>query len=601
MKLGTLLTCGFAVVIVLGFLIAIFSRSYLNQASTNVNELVNDRMVKLQLLQDVKDNVNLVARALRNMVLLKDMERLGTENHRIEKAMTDISSATKELRRIVIFPADVERLAKLQQSQAAFFEIGRKVAKMGLANDAEAATALLVGEMRTVQLTTFATLQEILDSQRKLAQVTADNTQKSVQTASAALTMIALLAGGLGVLVSWLITRTVKGQIGGEPAYAAQIANEVAQGNLNVRVALQANDRTSVLAAMNAMRSNLSQVVSQVRQSSESIATGASQIATGNADLSQRTEEQASNLQQTAASMEQMTSTVKQNTDTVRTATQLASSASATADRGGSVVGDVVRTMDDITASSRKIGDIIGVIDSIAFQTNILALNAAVEAARAGEQGRGFAVVASEVRTLAQRSAQAAKEIKDLINESVSKVETGSTLVSQAGQTMGDIVQQTRRVADLIGEIGSATQEQGQGIAQVSTAVNQLDQVTQQNAALVEESAAAADSLNHQAARLVELVSVFQLEEQTSLAAIVQAQHSSKITTQTAAAALAHAKAPAPAIRPLGMATQRLGTLAPPPALRSAHAPVAKAKPAPKPSKVTTAAAGTNNDEWESF
>jgi len=266
-----------------------------------------------------------------------------------------------------------------------------------------------------------------------------------------------------------------------------------------------------LLAALKSMNDSLLGVVGTVRDSSDSIATGTRQIATGNADLSQRTEEQASNLQQTAASMEQLTETVKQNADVAKQATQLAGSASEAAVRGGVAVGQVVDTMEEITASSKKISDIIGVIDGIAFQTNILALNAAVEAARAGEQGRGFAVVATEVRNLAQRSAGAAKEIKSLIGDSVLKVETGSRLVSDAGKTMDDIVAQVKRVSDLLGEMGASAHEQTIGIDQVNGAVTQLDQVTQQNAALVEESAAAAASLNEQAKRLVEAVSAFKL------------------------------------------------------------------------------------------
>ncbi|BEU98044.1 MCP four helix bundle domain-containing protein [Acidovorax sp. DW039] len=602
MKLGALLACGFAVVILLGFLIAAFSRYHLDEASKNVTALADDRMAKLQLLQDVKDNVNLVARALRNLALLSDMERMTVENQRLEKAIGDIASTMIELKKVIVLPADREKLMKLEQNQGAFFELTRKAAKLGLANEQEAATALLMGDMRTVQLAAYATLQELIDAQRKLVKEAAEETKSSVQSASATLLVLALVACGLGVVVALLITTTIKGQIGGEPAYAARIANEVANGNLSVSVDLRASDQSSILAAMSTMRSNLAQVVSQVRQSSESIATGASQIATGNADLSQRTEEQASNLQQTAASMEQMTSTVKQNADTVRTATQLASSASATADRGGSVVGDVVKTMEDITASSRRIGDIIGVIDSIAFQTNILALNAAVEAARAGEQGRGFAVVASEVRTLAQRSAQAAKEIKSLINESVSKVEAGSALVSQAGTTMGDIVEQTRRVADLIGEIGAATHEQGQGIAQVGSAINQLDQVTQQNAALVEESAAAADSLNNQAARLVQLVSVFQLDEHASHAVIEQAKHHSKAAAQVASVALTKAKAPAAGASAMRLTAETAPQAAAAPTSRPATRQQSKPLPSAKPrAALVSVPNGKDADEWESF
>jgi len=266
-----------------------------------------------------------------------------------------------------------------------------------------------------------------------------------------------------------------------------------------------------MMLAMQQMQASLVRIVGEVRLSSDSIATGSSEIATGNADLSQRTEEQASNLEETAASMEELTSTVKNNADTAHKAAALAGEASRAAVQGGEVVGQVVSPMEEISAASRKITDIISVIDGIAFQTNILALNAAVEAARAGEQGRGFAVVASEVRSLAQRSADAAREIKTLIGASVEKVENGTQLVSEAGRSMEGIVAQVQRVSDLIGEISSATSEQTTGISQVGEAVTHLDQVTQQNAALVEQSAAAADSLRHQAAKLAEVVSVFRL------------------------------------------------------------------------------------------
>ncbi len=289
---------------------------------------------------------------------------------------------------------------------------------------------------------------------------------------------------------------------------AVRVAEAVAEGDLSQRIEVRRQDETGrLLASLQRMNEGLSNIVAEVRTGSDSIATGSSQIAMGSTDLSQRTEEQASNLQQTAASMEELTATVKHNADTARAANQLAASASAVAERGG----QVVQTMESISASSRKISDIIGVIDGIAFQTNILALNAAVEAARAGEQGRGFAVVAGEVRTLAQRSAQAAREIKVLIQESVERVDHGSSQVGEAGQTMNDIVVQVKRVTDLIGEITSASGEQSRGIEQVSDAVTQLDQVTQQNAALVEESAAAAESLKHQAAQLAQAVSVFRL------------------------------------------------------------------------------------------
>ena len=307
---------------------------------------------------------------------------------------------------------------------------------------------------------------------------------------------------------AWLLVRSVTRAID----EAVKVAETVADGDLRSHIVVRSRDETGrLLAALQRMNANLVGIVGDVRGASESIATGSSQIANGNADLSQRTEEQASNLQQTAASMEQLTATVKHNADTAQVATQLASTASESAERGGAVMGQVVTTMDGITASSKRVVDIIGVIDGIAFQTNILALNAAVEAARAGEQGRGFAVVASEVRSLAQRSGAAAREIKALIGDSVAKVENGTRLVADAGQTMEDIVNQVKRVNDMIGEISSASREQSTGIGQIGDAVAQLDQVTQQNAALVEESAAAAESLNQQAAQLSRVVATFKL------------------------------------------------------------------------------------------
>ena len=314
-----------------------------------------------------------------------------------------------------------------------------------------------------------------------------------------------VVIGGLG----FAIGRSVLRQIGGDPQEAVSAMKQVAQGNLAAMVREPVPG--SLLDTLASMIASLRHTVSQVRHTTESIATASGQIAAGNHDLSARTEQTASNLQQTAASMEELTGTVAQTAGSASKANELASSASSAAARGGQVVEQVVSTMADINTSSKKIGDIIGVIDGIAFQTNILALNAAVEAARAGEQGRGFAVVATEVRSLAKRSADAAKEIKALIGASVERVESGSALVTQAGSTMKDIVQSVRHVSDIIGEITNAASQQSSGIGQVNGAVSQLDQMTQQNAALVEESAAAAESLKDQAKRLSEVVEVFRL------------------------------------------------------------------------------------------
>ncbi|MBX3625128.1 MAG: HAMP domain-containing protein [Rhizobacter sp.] len=344
-----------------------------------------------------------------------------------------------------------------------------------------------------------------IEAQAKRMQAESNATSR---VARATIAVAVLLSMAALVVVGWWVARSIVAPI----RRAVQIAETVAAGDLNSHIEAGGRDETGqLLNALKRMNDSLVKIVGTVRQSSDSIATGSSEISTGSLNLSQRTEEQASNLQQTAASMEQITATVRHNADTARQAAELAEATSQTAGQGGAAVDQVVSTMAEISAASEKINEITGVIDGIAFQTNILALNAAVEAARAGEQGRGFAVVAGEVRTLAQRSAVAAKEIKSLIQASVEKVEAGSRQAGAAGETMGAIVSQVRHVSQLISEISSATLQQTTGIGQVSDAVAQLDQVTQQNAALVEESAAAAESLKVQARQLVDVVAVFRV------------------------------------------------------------------------------------------
>jgi methyl-accepting chemotaxis protein len=338
-----------------------------------------------------------------------------------------------------------------------------------------------------------------------------DNVNAAIMKRTMSAAIGAVILAAILLAVSLLITRSLLRQLGGEPDAAADITQRIAHGDLTVDILLKPNDQSSLLYAIKMMRDSLSAIVGHVRTGSEGVATASAEIAHGNNDLSARTESQASALEQTAASMEELSSTVRHNADNARQANQLAQSASTVAVQGGAVVAQVVDTMKGINESSRKIADIIGVIDGIAFQTNILALNAAVEAARAGEQGRGFAVVASEVRSLAGRSADAAKEIKTLIDDSVHRVEQGSALVDQAGVTMNEVVNSIKRVTDIMAEISAASSEQSAGVSQVGEAVTQMDQATQQNAALVEEMAAAASSLKSQAHELVETVAVFRL------------------------------------------------------------------------------------------
>ncbi|MDE8753384.1 methyl-accepting chemotaxis protein [Pectobacterium polaris] len=515
MKLGTMLGAGFASVIIIGLMVAILGRVHLANLGKDIESLSEKNLANLLLIQDTKSGFEVVARVVRNIGLLQDNTRIQEEKRLFDQQITRNSEALEKVYKQLAEPEARALLEQLTQARPVYLKAVNKAIALSLSGVPEEkvqAALVMVNELPPAQASVFAALDGLTALQKKQTMEMTTNSMLKARENGNTLLLFAGFAVFIGVVISILITLTIKNLLGGEVAYAAHIAQEVAQGNLAVSVDLRPGDNHSVLAAMNGMRKSLSGIVEQVRESSESIATGASEIAAGSTDLSQRTEEQAANLQQTAASMEEISQTVRQNTETVRNATQLAQATSDTAAKGGEAVNNIVVTMKEITDSSHKIGDIISVIDGIAFQTNILALNAAVEAARAGEQGRGFAVVAGEVRSLAQRSASAAKEIKELINHSVEKVEAGSAMVDSAGATIEELVRQAHNVAGLLNEIGVTTQEQESGVSQIHDAVNQLDQVTQQNAALVEQSASAADSLSDQAARLVELMKVFIVE-----------------------------------------------------------------------------------------
>ena len=510
-KIGARLGLGFGIVLLLTIGVGGFGVLQTSRINDDAVQLGTNWLPSVQLLGDIRASVNAARRAALRHVLEADAGgKQKQQATRDEILKTLLAPQIEAYTKLVSSDEESRLLDALKARLAASLALDQKLIDLSNGGDAGFVQArqLAVGESAKG----FAELMTALG--RSVA-LNAAGAKKEVAEAAethrqSLLLTLASVAAALvfGSLMAWAITRSITAPI----RQSVRLAETVARGDLTATVAVTGRDEaTELLAALARMSDQLANMVGQVRRSSDSIATGSSQIATGNADLSQRTEEQASNLQQTAASMEQLTGTVKSNAATAQQADQLAEAASAAAARGGQAVGQVVATMDEISSSSKRIADIVGVIDGIAFQTNILALNAAVEAARAGEQGRGFAVVASEVRSLAQRSAQAAKEIKQLIGTSVDKVGNGARLVAEAGLGMSDIVSQVKRVSELISQISHATAEQTSGIGQVGDAVTQLDKVTQQNAALVEQSAAAAESLKLQAAGLTELVSVFRI------------------------------------------------------------------------------------------
>lgn len=503
-----------ALVVLLVAVLAIFA---LGNAHRQFVDFVQGASASMQDAADTRGAVLRRAVAARNLVLSSGEEDTQAEKAAVMQAHSDVKKYLDHLQALARDSEDQSDEAKQLVSEIVRVEslygpVATNIVSMALAGKKEEAIASMNADCRPLLRELVKVTTAYIEHTQAFGSQQIQRAQSEYEVQRAVLLGVCALAVALASVFGYFITRSLLRALGADPVQLGAVAERVAQGDLCTIEGASGAYPGSVLASLVAMQGNLANVVGQVRSASDSIATGTAQIAVGNADLSQRTEEQASNLQQTAASMEQLTSTVKNNADTSYQADQLATKASEAATKGGEVVGQVIGTMQSIADASKKISDIIGVIDGIAFQTNILALNAAVEAARAGEQGRGFAVVAGEVRTLAQRSANAAKEIKALIVDSVEKVNMGSRQVNAAGESMAVIVTQTQQVSGLIGEISRATTEQTNGISQVSDAVNQLDQVTQQNAALVEESAAAADSLRHQADRLLKVVSVFKLD-----------------------------------------------------------------------------------------
>jgi methyl-accepting chemotaxis protein len=516
MKVGTKLIAGFVFVSILGAVVACIGIINMSNINDQADSMYLEDLMGLSYIKEANINLIYAGRSRNSFLLSSSAEERAGHRRDIDKYLATIDDYLRKARPLFVLPQGIKMLDDYAASardyrQLLMRALDRAAAEPLAQRDAELNQMLVAARKQADVLDDMLTAMTKLKEAR--AKQKSDDTTALFESSQAM--MIGLVLGSLcaGLGIGGLVARSLTRQLGGEPAYAADVAGKIADGDLTVDVALRHNDHDSVLFAMKTMRDSLGGIVGEVRAGTDMIATASSQIASGTQDLSARTEQQAGALEETASSMEELTSTVKQNADHARRANHLALSASDVAQKGGAVVDEVIGTMGAINESSGKIADIIGVIDGIAFQTNILALNAAVEAARAGEQGRGFAVVASEVRNLAQRSAAAAKEIKQLIDDSVSKVDAGAKQVDQAGLTMREIVASIQRVTDIMADIQAASSEQTTGIEQINEAIVQMDQVTQQNAALVEQSAAASESMQDQARRLSQAVSVFKLEQ----------------------------------------------------------------------------------------
>ncbi|WP_289624195.1 methyl-accepting chemotaxis protein, partial [Paracidovorax avenae] len=549
LKISTRLALGFALILLVMFLMNMLGLTNMGEMVRSVKGVGSEALFKERLISDWARNIHTSVQRTKAVALSADS---ALSDRFAEEAAASSRQSGDMLKRIdALAQTDQEKalMADIQKTRVAYLASRDALYKAKREGRLDEAQRLFTQEFQPLTVQYLKSVQQLLDLQRANIDAALGKVESGYAETRIAVAIATVLALILGAGLGWWITRGITRPLG----EAVRVARAVADNDLTSHITTGGRDETGqVLDALRQMNDNLAQVTGRVRQGADSIAVAAREIDAGNQDLSARTERQASALQQTAASIEQLTSAVRQNADSARQANQLAAHASQVAGEGGQVVAGVVQTMGAIDASSRRIADIIGVIDGIAFQTNILALNAAVEAARAGEQGRGFAVVAGEVRALAGRSAEAAKDIKTLIGDSVAKVDEGSQQVAQAGRTMETVVDSIRRVADIMGEISAASAEQSSGIEQVSQAIGQMDQVTQQNAALVEEAAAAAGSLKTQAAMLAEVVAAFRLRDGrgagTPVASVSVPAPAAKAVSASAFPPAAAPAAPRPAV-----------------------------------------------------
>jgi methyl-accepting chemotaxis protein len=583
MAVGHQLYAAFSLILVLTALVGVVALTGLARVDAQAAGLANKWLQGVGLLADIR-----VAMVDARDYEVKHSRTADSSYHseyeeKIGAALKAATAAIGQYETLASDDAERAMVAKFGKGWAAYQKSEQRVVELGRAKKQQDAADISDGAASMAFDEALGALNVLTKHDFEGGKAAATLTATIYRQSK--LLVLGLLAAALllGMALAYAITRQLLKQLGGEPRTAADIARAVAEGDLTTPIRLKAGDTQSLMFRLGSMQRSLAEAVTNVRQGSENVATASAEIAQGNQDLSNRTEQQASALQQTAATMDQLGATVRNNADNAKQANQLALGASTVAVKGGTMVEQVVETMKGINDSSKKIADIISVIDGIAFQTNILALNAAVEAARAGEQGRGFAVVAGEVRSLAQRSAEAAKEIKNLINASVERVEQGTVLVDQAGHTMGEIVGAIKRVTDIVGEISAASAEQSTGVAQVGQAVTQMDQATQQNSALVEQSAAAAASMKQQAQQLVQAVAVFKLgnEARPNPVAAAPTAKPAPVERRSPNRATNVSRLPAPA---------RAKPAAPAPA------------PAKSPEPVNAASSVANGtDEWESF